>query len=64
MRTPAVLRQFIRIALMTIVLLGGLSTAVGKGNSPPPPLAGTPTDDPDLRRLALREPLLRLERNH
>ena len=40
---PAVLRQIIRIALLTTVLLGGLSTAVGKGSAPPPPLANDPT---------------------
>jgi hypothetical protein len=43
MRAPAVLRQFIRIALIMTAVLGGLSTAIGKGNAPPPPLATTAT---------------------
>jgi hypothetical protein len=36
-------RQLIRIALITTMFLGALSTAAGKGNSPPPPLASNPT---------------------
>jgi hypothetical protein len=43
MHNQAVRRQFIRIALITSLALGGLSTAAGKGNTPPPPLAETPT---------------------
>jgi hypothetical protein len=36
-------RQLIRIALIAAAFIGGLSTAAGKGNAPPPPLAETPT---------------------
>jgi hypothetical protein len=35
--------HLIRIALITALALGSIGTAVGKGNSPPPPLATTPT---------------------
>ena len=43
MQRQAVCRQLIRIALITSLVLGGLSTAAGKGNTPPPPLAETST---------------------
>jgi hypothetical protein len=43
MRGHAVRRQLIAIALIAAASFGGLSTAAGKGNAPPPPLAGTDT---------------------
>jgi hypothetical protein len=43
MQGQALRRKLIRIALIAAALLGGLSTAAGKGNTPPPSLAQTPT---------------------
>ena len=43
MQSQAVRRQLIRIALIAAAFVGGLSTAAGKGNTPPPPLAVDPT---------------------
>ena len=43
MQGQAVRRQLIRIALIAAASFGVLSTAAGKGNTPPPPLAETPT---------------------
>jgi len=43
MQGQALRRQFIRIALIAAASVGVLSTAAGKGNTPPPPLAETPT---------------------
>jgi hypothetical protein len=43
MQSQAVRRQLVRIALVVAAVVGGLSTAAGKGNTPPPSLAGTDT---------------------
>jgi hypothetical protein len=43
MTSHARLRRIARIAFVTATLLAGLSTAMGKGNTPPPTLAADPT---------------------
>lgn len=51
-------RYLTRSAVITTMLLGGMCTSVGKGNFAATSARRHAHADPDLRRLALRQPLL------